>query len=365
MLPVNASPAPRVNRLLLAPEIFSSEGGIPRILQLYLRVLGEHAREADEVRLISLNDARFKSQNLSAATPRPLTEACACNRNKLKFVWATFIFGRKSNLIVCGHLAQLPVAWFVSFFKPGLRYDLVAHGIEIWRHYGPLKRLALRRVRYVYCVSEYTRNELLNRCPLPAARAIVLPNALDPLFPVTSGSPLPATPPVILLVSRLTHVDYGKGYADMIRAMPAVLARLPASRLRIIGRGNALADLQALVTSLGIQASVDFLGYADDQQMIAELRTCRLFALPSNKEGFGLVFIEAMSCGRPCLGARAGGAPEVITEQTGVLTEPGDIPGIAAAAIDALTRDWDEEAILERARTFTYPQFQKRLTGLL
>jgi glycosyltransferase involved in cell wall biosynthesis len=95
------------------------------------------------------------------------------------------------------------------------------------------------------------------------------------------------------------------------------------------------------------------------------LRTCRLFALPSKKEGFGLVFLEAMAHGRPCLGARAGGIPEVITPDTGVLADYGDVPAIAAACIAALQRDWHEPTILARAQAFSYSPFKARLASLL
>jgi glycosyltransferase involved in cell wall biosynthesis len=95
------------------------------------------------------------------------------------------------------------------------------------------------------------------------------------------------------------------------------------------------------------------------------LSSCRLFALPSRNEGFGLVFLEAMARGRPCLGANAGGTPEVISAGSGVLVEFGDVPGIARACVGALSRDWDENSILERARRFSYPHFKERLATLL
>src|SRR5450756_1074127 len=118
--------------------------------------------------------------------------------------------------------------------------------------------------------------------------------------------------------------------------MPAIRAAVPGTTLRIVGRGDDLPRLRSLRNQLGVADAVEFLGFINDKRLAAELRSCRLFALPSKKEGFGLVFIEAMAHGRPCLGARAGGIPEVITEDTGVLVDYGDVPGIAAAASAAL-----------------------------
>lgn len=368
---IAAAASPRAARfphriLLIVPEIFSSEGGIPRILQLYLRALSDLLPPEGQIRLVALNDPTFDTSELKRTAGSRLVEWVACDRDKLRFTQTVVEFGRRSDHIVCGHVAQLPVALIARALNPRLTYDLVAHGIEVWRRPGFLERLALRRASRVYCVSDYTRRELLRRCPLREGRAVVLPNALDPAFRIEPGAPLrPDTPPVILLISRLTRDDLGKGFADMIQAMPAVLAARPEARLRIIGRGNALPQLQALATRLGLRERVEFLGHVNDRRMIEALKTCALFALPSGKEGFGLVFIEAMACGRPCLGARAGGIPEVITPATGVLPEHGDVAGIASATVAALARAWDQEAILERARHFSYPLFKERFAALL
>ncbi|MBC7365675.1 MAG: glycosyltransferase family 4 protein, partial [Undibacterium sp.] len=164
----------------------------------------------------------------------------------------------------------------------------------------------------------------------------------------------------------LTYAVRYKGVEDLIAALPAVRAAIPAATLRIFGRGNDLPRLQSIAKRHGVLVEgTEFLGFLDDARLAEELRTCRLFALPSKKEGFGLVFLEAMAHGRPCLGARAGGIPEVITPETGVLADYGDIPGLAAACIGALRRDWDESAILARAESFSYSPFKARLASLL
>jgi phosphatidyl-myo-inositol dimannoside synthase len=151
----------------------------------------------------------------------------------------------------------------------------------------------------------------------------------------------------------------------MIAAMPEIRRAMPDARLRIVGRGDDAARLRALTDKLGMNEAIQFLGYVPDAELEEEFRTCRLFALPSKKEGFGLVFLEAMAQGRPCLGVRAGGVPEVITPETGVMVEYGDVAAIARASVDALRRDWDESAILDRARQFAYEPFRERLRDYL
>ncbi|HVU34447.1 MAG TPA: glycosyltransferase family 4 protein, partial [Opitutaceae bacterium] len=169
----------------------------------------------------------------------------------------------------------------------------------------------------------------------------------------------------ILAVTRLTYADRYKGIEHLIEAMPRIRAGIPAATLRIVGRGDDLPRLKQRTAELGLEDVVEFTGYVDDTRLAVEMGSCRLFALPSRKEGFGLVFLEAMAHGRPCLGARAGGVPEVITPETGLLAEYGDVPGIADAAIEALRRDWNSDRILARAREFSFVSFRDKLSGLL
>jgi asparagine synthase (glutamine-hydrolysing) len=355
----------RSRTLLLAPEIFSSEGGIPRIMQIYLKALCDLAGPDQAVRLLALNDSAVDSIDLRRCAPNGLEDWYVCSRNKSRFVRAVLRMSRGCDRLVCGHVGQLPVAWLARRLNPRLRYYLVAHGIEVWRKFNVAERVALRGAEKIFCVSEFTRRELLKNCPLPDGRAVVLHNALDPHFQIAAGVPLARCPPVILIVTRLTYDDRYKGVQHVIEAMPAIRAAVPGATLRIVGRGDDLPRLRSLCKQLGVADVVVFLGFINDKRLAAELRSCRLFALPSKKEGFGLVFIEAMAHGRPCLGARAGGIPEVITGDTGVLVDYGDVPGIAAAASAALRREWNEETILARARHFSYSPFKESLASLL
>jgi asparagine synthase (glutamine-hydrolysing) len=352
--------------LLLAPEIFASEGGIPRILQIYLRALCELSPATDQVRLLSLNDpASVEPAGLARCGAANVLRAEGCGRSKVGFVRAALRLSRNCDRVICGHVGQLPVAWAAKRLNPRLRYYLVAHGIEVWRDFGRAERVALRDAEKILCVSDYTRQELLRRCPLPAGKAVVLWNALDPEFAVAPGRPLAECPPVILTVTRLTFADRYKGVEDMIAAMPAIRLAVPAAVLRLVGRGDDVPRLRALAGRSGVADAVQFLGYLSDRDLTREIQACRLFALPSKKEGFGLVFLEAMARGRPCLGARAGGVPEVITPGSGVLVNYGDIPGIATSTIAALNHPWSEAEIMDRARSFSYSPFRDRLATVL
>ena len=350
---------------LLAPELFTGGGGIPRILRLYLKAMCELAGGGDQVRFLSLNDSTVDSADLQRYAGSRLVEWEACSRQKVPFMRGALRMGRVSDRIVCGHVAQLPLAMAAAMLNSRGRYFLVAHGIEVWRQFTLLERMALRRAHCVWCVSEYTRGQLLEHCRLPEGKTAVIPNALDPyMVPLVPPAAAPREP-VILTISRLSVEDGYKGLNHLIDAMPAVLTRVPGARLRIVGRGNALSSLQARARRNNLAQAVEFPGFRSDRELGEDFANCRIFALPSEKEGFGLVYLEAMANGRPCLGARSGGTPEVIDSESGTLVEYGDVPGIASAMVTMLGRDWPIGPILERARTFSYLRFKERLASLI
>ena len=354
-----------MNTLLLAPELFASEGGIPRILRLYLKALCELSEPAGTVTVVALNDATFDSRDLRRYSNDRLADWAACNRSKIGFVKAAQRMSANADLIVCGHVAQLPVAWAMrKLRRKELRYTLVAHGIEVWRRFNRLEIAALRGASRIWCVSEFTRRELLRNCKIPLTTTAVLPNALDPGLEVDEIGPR-TTDFDILTISRLNYADSYKGVDHLIAALPAIRREIPAARLRVVGRGDDLPRLHEEARRLKLERAVDFLGFVGDAELKRELDACRLFALPSQKEGFGLVFLEAMAHGKPCIGTRDGGIPEVLTPETGVLVNYGNVPELAASCVDALRRTWEPQAIRARVAEFSYPHFRDKLSALI
>lgn len=355
--------------LLLSPELFLADGGIARIMRLYLKALCEIAGPAGRVDSIVLNDQPGRDPRLARYATERLGEQLGCAGRKLRFINQTVRLARGVDILICGHLHHLPIARFAKFFNPRLEYYLVAHGIEVWRPYSWLERRALLGARRILCVSEYTRHQMLRFHPtLLPERVLVVPNTLDPFFLPDTNSPVAAVPfagPRILTVSRLTVTDNYKGVDTLIEAMPLVRRDYPFAQLKIVGQGDDLPRLKELAARLGVAGAVVFTGPIDDEALRAEYATCDLFALPSRKEGFGLVFLEAMTHGKPCLGARAGGVPEVINEAVGQLVDYGNIPDLAAAVADLVRHPRDSEVVRRHAGSFAFPAFRQRLAAAL
>ena len=355
--------------LLLSPELFRADGGIARIMRLYLKALCTQCGPAGRVDSLVLNDTPGRDDRLARYANERLGESLGCGGHKFRFLIQALKLGRKADVLICGHLHHLAIARLVRLINPRLKYFLVAHGIEAWRPYSWVERRALSGAHRILCVSEYTRRQLLRFHPALAADCVVVvPNALDPYFAPEfspTGLGVPFAGPRILAVSRLTNSDNYKGVDTLIEALPLIRRDLPLVRLRVVGQGDDVPRLTALAASLGVTGAVEFTGAISDEALRTEYATCDLFALPSRKEGFGLVYLEAMTYGKPCLAARAGGAPEVVNDSVGQLVEYGDIPALAAAVADLTRHPRDSEVVRRHAAAFAFPMFQQRLAAAL
>ncbi len=354
-----------MNTLLLLPALFASDGGIERIVRLYVRAAGELSRPGEHVDVIVLNDRLPPDARLDAYRTPALRPPVVCGRRKLSFVWQVLKRARGTGRIICGHVNLLRVAHLARRLNPALEIWLVAHGVEVWRPFSPAEQRMLGSTDRILCVSDYTRRQLAGQCPgLAASRLIVQANALDPQF---SASTVPGASPttgLILVISRLVQADSYKGVDHLISALPAVRKTVPDARLRIIGDGDDRGRLEDLALEVGCPEAIEFLGRVSDADLRRNLAQCQVFALPSRGEGFGLVYLEALAHGKPCIAADAGGAPEVIDAMSGYLVPYGDVPALAEACSAALRRNWDPGMLQARAASFSYEIFRQRLAAL-
>lgn len=140
---------------------------------------------------------------------------------------------------------------------------------------------------------------------------------------------------VIIHVSNFRKV---KRVHDVIYSFQKIQRKVKA-KLLLVGDGPEMSFVNRLVRELGLTEQVLFLGKQDSLEELYSISD--LILLLSEKESFGLVLLEAMACGVPCIGTNAGGIPEVINDgETGYICEIGDINAIAYKAINLLS---DEE----------------------
>ncbi|MBL8299086.1 MAG: glycosyltransferase [Rhodanobacteraceae bacterium] len=168
-------------------------------------------------------------------------------------------------------------------------------------------------------------------------KTVVIPLALDEAPLPDAGEPLwPEGMRRLLAVGRLSHY---KGFEVLLDS----LARLPDTALLLIGSGEREAALRARVNELGLASRVCMTGHVDDTFLQRAYAQADIFCLPSldRAEAFGMVLLEAMRAGLPCVASAIPGSgvtEVVVSEQTGLLTPPGDVAALAAA-LDRLGRD--------------------------
>lgn len=153
---------------------------------------------------------------------------------------------------------------------------------------------------------------------------------------------------VLMHISNFRPV---KRTLDVIDVFARVQRELPA-KLILVGEGPDLPKIQCKIQELGLSEKVLFLGKQDDVAQVISMAD--LLLLPSEKESFGLVALEAMACGVPTIGSMAGGIPELVLHgQTGMLSPIGDTEQMAKDAVRLLTdgelMNKFKKACLERA----------------
>lgn len=168
-------------------------------------------------------------------------------------------------------------------------------------------------------------------------------------FHVTDGGDAPQRPPVSLnytgWLQKLKKVDV------TLQAFAELKKQFPGATFTITGSGVEEAALKAQVKRLDLEDSVSFLGYLDNEAAIHEMGKCRFFVMPSHPEGFGVVYLEAMSAGCVTIGTEGQGIADLIVSGVNGFLVPPDDP---AAIVDVIT--WcvrhPEEAdrIAERGR---------------
>lgn len=161
---------------------------------------------------------------------------------------------------------------------------------------------------------------------------------------------------VLIHVSNFRPV---KRVKDVVYAFAKIAEQIPA-KLLLVGDGPERTALCRLVNKLEIEEKVIFLGRQDHLEELYSISD--LMLLISEKESFGLVALEAMACGVPCIGTNVGGIPEVIREnENGYICELGDIQQISKKAINLLQNDELLEQLSENALATPKEYFQSDL----
>ena len=176
-----------------------------------------------------------------------------------------------------------------------------------------------------------------------------VPNMVDPVF-----RPVGSRTGNSFQFLNVGWLKKNKGHEDLLRAFAKAFTDKDDVELLIGGDGELLNYLRNLSSELGIQQRVKFLGNLTRSEVISRMQSCDAFVLSSHVETFGVVLIEAMACGKPCVATACGGPDSIVDDETGILVPVKDFGTLAMAmakmknGIDSYDETRIRESCLDR-----------------
>jgi len=211
------------------------------------------------------------------------------------------------------------------------------HGVERW---------IANRAEGVIACSYYMREQIVDIFGVGEQNISVIPNGIDPddlqphVGPELERLRLEFAAPdekLVLLIGRLV---YEKGFQLALEAMPTLIERCPRTRFLVAGSGTHEPELRRQAAQLGLMAHGTFLGWIGDDVLHSLYRIADVCVVPSIYEPFGLVALEAMASGCPCIVADTGGLREVVPhEEAGLRFRARDPEALAEVATRVLSDD--------------------------
>ena len=373
----NESDARRMKIHVWVPDFASGIGGIQTFSRFVVRALRDLFPSA-HITVLSKNDASYPDRADDVADRFHASGWWSPRLRTAVFAGRLFLeaaLGRP-DLIITTHVHFAPVAQFVQKVF-GVPFLAVGHGIEVWNIPKRSVRDALRAASSLAAVSDFSRQRMASALSISPDRIALLPNTFDAEKFVPGPKPhfllkrygLRGEHRVIFTVARLSETEAYKGYDQILRALPAVRQRFPDVRYVLAGRGGDRARIESMIRELGVESNVTLAGFLPAHELCSHYNLCDVFAMPSKGEGFGIVFLEALACGKPVIaGNKDGSLDAVLNGALGALVDPENVAEIANAICGQLGAGSRERGkILRRKVTeaFGYERFREKLAAVL
>jgi glycosyltransferase involved in cell wall biosynthesis len=345
---------------------FSRTGGIEQFNKNVLASFKESGLDAYSVYDHEADGKYFNKQSFKGF-----------NGNKLACLMSLIWNAKKYSTILIGHINLAPLAYLIKLLYPSKQLILFAHGIEVWKPLVGSKAWLVKNTSAIYSVSNFTKTTLLANNPVLASDKIrILPNALDPFFDYPTELEKPTyllnrygiqpDEKLILTVSRLSSDEQYKGYDIVIKILKEL--NNDQSILKYIIAGNAdekeLTRVKQLIQEEGLSDKVILTGFVKEQELIDHYLVADIFVLPSKGEGFGIVLIEALACGRKVIAGNKDGSVDALKNgELGTLVDPDNLDQLKLA-INNLLNDstFDHLAMQVRARqNYSFERFKNNL----
>jgi glycosyltransferase involved in cell wall biosynthesis len=365
------------------PNIFEYKGGIQVYSAFFIQALEQVLPNCDRLVFLkndirATNDIRFDPQTKFKFIGGWKSSFLHTPIFVLQVFWAALL--QSPDLIICGHINFSPLALrILNLLK--IPYWVIVHGIDVWDLQNIPRINALKSASKIISVSGYTRDRIVKEQNISPEQISLLPNTFD--ANKLSIQPKPqylldryqfqANQSIILTVARLAEIDRYKGYDKIIQALSEIRRQIPDIHYLLVGKGPDRDRIEGLIEAANVQDCVTLAGFVSDNELADHYNLCDVFAMPSKAEGFGIVYLEALACGKATIGGNQDGAIDALCNgELGALVDPDSIEQISKTLISILqgtyvnTLMYNPEALRQKViNIFGFEQFKKKMYNLL
>jgi phosphatidyl-myo-inositol dimannoside synthase len=277
----------------------------------------------------------------------------------------------KFNLIICGHINLIPIAYICSRVTRA-PLILIIYGIDAWQ---PTSSFLINRlvgqINAFVAISDYTKCRFLNWSKLERIPSFILP----PCVEIDHYGPGPKNNELLdryglkdkvtlMTLGRLDSFERAKGFDAVMEILPQIKKEIPNIVYLIVGDGKDRNRLEKKAKILRIADCVVFAGHISESEKADHYRLADVYVMPSQGEGFGIVFLEALACGVPVIASKLDGSCEAVKYgELGMLVNPADSSELKQAVFSAL--NGVNGIVPEGLKYFSFENFVARFHKIL
>jgi glycosyltransferase involved in cell wall biosynthesis len=330
--------------LFLNLTTFSQTGGIEKFNRSFLKAL--HELECESA---LYSNAHSLYDDITDENYYPDEKYSGYGQNRIKFVLKSIAKAFRFEYIILGHINLAIIGAIINMLSPRKKVVLIIHGIEVWEGLSPLKRYLLKNTHKVLSVSSFTKNKLLELQKLDADKVHIFPNTIDPYFPIAADFnhdnairrkySAGKEDFILYTLTRLSSKEKYKGYDIVIKCLPEVKKKYADIKYVVAGKydNEEKERIDKLIAELELGTMVHLAGFIKEEEIVDHYRMSNLFIMPSQKEGFGIVFIEAMACGTPVIAGNIDGSVDAVRNgELGMLVNPENVEEVTAAILKSI-----------------------------
>ena len=347
--------------LFFYQNAFSEVGGIQTFNKFFIKALEELQSKHDSF-YIELASVYDNEKDIKSTLPITLFY-----KSKIEAMRHIFFKAKKYDIFIFAHINLALLALIVKILNPKANIIFCTHGIEIWKKLPKFTELIINK-SIILTVSTYSKNQLLKYNPnIKDIR--IFPNCINIKQEFNNLNPFIDNNFNLLSITRLSRTEKLKGIDLVIKTLPFLVKEIPNIKYNVIGKGDDKERLLKLAKQLGVEKNVEFKGFVDNLAPYYEY--CDVFILPSKKEGFGIVYLEAMQYRKPCIACDEGGQTDVVIDgKTGYLCKYGDINCLKNKILDLYKdenkrKKFGESGYIYLVNNFTFEHFKKNLENIL